>query len=121
MTELYWISILDPLCNLSTIVFIISLFTTLICGIFTLVNVDESCYSVLFKHTVKEYRNVSLVVLLISSVLVIFVPTSKDAYMIYGVGGTIDYLQSNDTAKKLPDKCIIALDKFVSEYTDSIK
>ena len=35
----------------------------------------------------------------------------NDALLIYGVGGTIDYVKSNKTAKQLPDKCIKALDK----------
>lgn len=28
------------------------------------------------------------------------------------LGGTIDYIKSNDTAKQLPDKCVKALDKY---------
>lgn len=43
--------------------------------------------------------------------LMIFVPSTESLYVIYGVGGTIDYLKSNDTAKQLPDKAIVALDK----------
>ena len=31
--------------------------------------------------------------------------------MIIGIGGTIEYLKSNDTANKLPDKVIMAIDK----------
>ena len=38
--------------------------------------------------------------------------------MIYGIGGTIDYIKSNDTAKQIPDKCINALDKFIDEYVN---
>lgn len=36
--------------------------------------------------------------------------------MIYGVDGTIEYLESNETAKQLPDKSIEALDKLLDEY-----
>jgi hypothetical protein len=32
---------------------------------------------------------------------------------IYGIGGTIDYLKSNETAKRIPDKCIKALDLYI--------
>ena len=35
--------------------------------------------------------------------------------MIYGLGGTLDYIKSNEVAKQLPDKCIIALDKYLEE------
>jgi len=52
----------------------------------------------------------------------VFVPTTSEAYMIYGVGGTIDYLKENPTAKQLPDKVITALDKWVdSQFEDESK
>lgn len=47
----------------------------------------------------------------------IFIPTKNEALLIYGVGGTIDYIKSNDTAKQLPDKCVKALDKWVENLT----
>jgi len=52
----------------------------------------------------------------------VFIPTKKDALLIYGVGGTIDYIKQNPTAKQLPDKCVKVLDKWVDNWsTDSIK
>ena len=55
----------------------------------------------------------------------IFTPTTKEALAIYGIGGTIDYIKQNPTAKQIPDKCINALDKWVDswgvEKKDSIK
>ena len=47
----------------------------------------------------------------------VFTPTEKEMYAIYGIGGTIDYLKSNEKAKQLPDKCIDAL----TRYVDSIE
>lgn len=38
--------------------------------------------------------------------------------LIYSIGGTIDYIKSNEKAKQLPDKCLQALDKYL---TDEIK
>jgi hypothetical protein len=38
--------------------------------------------------------------------------------MIYGVGGTIDYIKSNDTAKQLPDKVVSALDKYLDSLNE---
>ena len=50
--------------------------------------------------------------------VVVFVPTKRDALIIAGVGGTIEYLKSNETATQLPDKAVKALDKLVDEYLD---
>jgi hypothetical protein len=42
-----------------------------------------------------------------------FLPTTKEALMIYGLGGTIDYVKNNDKAKELPDKVVDALTRYV--------
>lgn len=47
----------------------------------------------------------------------LFIPTTNQALLIYGVGGTIDYIKSNGTAKQLPDKCVKALDKYLDNLT----
>ena len=41
--------------------------------------------------------------------------------MIYSVGGTIDYIKTNKTAKEIPDKCIQAIDLFLEEYNNDNK
>ena len=44
--------------------------------------------------------------------------------MIYGIGGTIDYIKSNDKSRQIPDKVINVIDKWLSEYehkNDTIK
>lgn len=69
----------------------------------------------IYKQTLVGARK-TVIPFIISMLLFIFVPTKKDALLIWGVGGTIDYIKSNDTAKQLPDKCIQVLDKFVDEY-----
>ena len=47
--------------------------------------------------------------------------SKNEVLLIYGVGGTIDYIKSNDTAKQLPDKCIKALDKRVENLNEEKK
>lgn len=43
----------------------------------------------------------------------ILTPTTKEALLIFGVGGTIDYIKNNEVVKQLPDKCVDALDAWV--------
>lgn len=57
----------------------------------------------------------------VAILLHIFVPTTKEALLIYGVGGAIDYVQSNETIKKLPDKAVEALDKYLDELNKDEK
>lgn len=49
----------------------------------------------------------------------ILTPTTKEALLIYGVGGTIDYIKSNETINQLQDKCVKALDAWVDSLTDN--
>lgn len=64
------------------------------------------------------YFKRSIIATLVLIVINIFIPTKNEALLIYGVGGTIDYIKSNDKAKQLPDKCIIALDKWVENLNE---
>jgi hypothetical protein len=85
--------------------------------------VDENWLS--FKKYCRKFRNVLLPVFIVGILGTGFCPTKNDMLLIYGVGGSIDYLRNNPTAQKLPDKCIEALDAWVDELfpekKDSIK
>lgn len=51
----------------------------------------------------------------ISLLLCCFIPSAKEMYAIYGIGGVIDYVKGNEKAKELPDKVIDTLDKYLNE------
>lgn len=115
MSELYWLTRFDGLNKLGLIMLFISLafFCTMVIFFFaSLEDKDEDGITL-----VKKGMKVSFPIFIVGLLMVIFIPTTKQALLIYGIGGTIDYLKSNDTAKQLPDKYIKALDKWVDEYT----
>lgn len=112
MIELYWITRLPAINGALMFVFIISFIVT--CVLFFNWLEDES--GIVRKHLIRSF-----LVSCTSLVLYVFTPSEKQAYMIYGVGGTIDYLKSNETAKQLPDKCIQALDKIMDNYLEKDK
>ena len=63
----------------------------------------------------KKKANKLLIIGFISVLLCCFIPSTKEMYAIYGIGGVIDYVKGNEKAKKLPDKVIDALDKYLNE------
>ena len=69
---------------------------------------------------VKVFKR-SVMVLAISLMGVIVFPSKKELLLIYGVGITLDYIQENETAKQLPDKCIEALNIWVESLTETKK
>lgn len=128
MNEIYWITRFDSFHCLGIAMFWISL---LLFNIFWLISISEDdwtgrdCCTERQKRILRRGARYSVISFFIGLILWVFVPTQKEALLIYGVGGTIDYIKQNPTAKQLPDKCIKALDKWVDswalEQNDSIK
>lgn len=118
MSTLYWINVLGSLNDVCMIIFEISVLfgiTFFLVTIFHKDDIKEDLSKVGYKRFVKV-RNTNYIVLIISTLVLVFLPTKNQLYIIYGVGGTIDYLKDNPTAKELPDKCIKALDTWVDNF-----
>lgn len=123
MNEIYWITRLDSIHTVCSAFVFISIFAVI-----------AFIIGIAVKEINKEYKEEKgfdldwaigkgvakvtkpFVILGIIALLAnMFVPTTKEALLIYGVGGAIDYVQSNETIKKLPDKAVEALDKYLDE------
>lgn len=114
MSEIYWITRLDGL----RIFFIIAV----VCAIIAVVVMSAICYESYIEED-KQFHRKTITKLVIgiacSAMALVFLPTSNEALMIWGVGGSIDYLKANETAKQLPDKCIQALDAWVESINEN--
>ena len=128
MNEIYWITRFDSLHCLGIAMFWISLVLFNALWLISISTDDwtgKDCCTEKQKHRLRKGASYSVITFIIGLILWIFIPTQKEAFLIYGVGGTIDYLKQNPTAKQLPDKCINALDKWIDdlgiERKDSVK
>ncbi len=122
MSELYWITVLGHISCVTGILSAVSFVALTVLIVSCIVNYFNSCTSAEdFKKMVKITKITGIFAILIT-VLTIFVPSTKEALLIYGVGETVDYIRQNPTAKQLPDKCIKVLDKLADSQleTDSI-
>ena len=128
MNEIYWITRLDAICDFLTTIAVVSFLISVVIGAFAMYNIfaaDDyeeggkyyNCHMQRFKIFLNYFKR-SIIVTLVLFVINIFIPTKNDALLIYGVGSTIDYIKSNETAKQLPDKCIKALDKWVDNLNE---
>ena len=119
MNEIYWMTRLD---DVKVLIGFIIAFTViaLFFGIISIMfnsdrhNDDEKC----MYNTGKKITIISSIIVFVFSIGTCLIPNTNDAYMIYGLGGTIDYIKSNETSKQLPDKYIIALDKYLEEINN---
>jgi hypothetical protein len=66
----------------------------------------------------KKWVPATIAVLSVALVLDFFIPNRNDMLLIYGLGGTIDYVQSNDKAKQLPDKAVEALNRYLDTINE---
>lgn len=120
MNELYWITRFDAIDKASMFFAIFSalaVFGSLVAYFMSDPDYEGKCSL----KTVKKVFKIFAPIFFISCLLQIFVPTTKEAFAIWSIGGTIDYLKSNEKGTQLPEKCIDALDKFISEYTGDDK
>ena len=131
MNEIYWITRLDTICKFLSAVAVVCFIISTVTGIFAMFNRFEAddyeeggkyynCHMQKFKMFLSYFKR-SIFVAIIACLINFFIPTTNEALMIYGVGGTIDYIKSNETAKQLPDKCIKALDKWVDNMNEENK
>lgn len=117
MNEIYWLQVIG---NISEFSMTALVFTLIVLVILTIVYFSIDVYDDddRAKQTaIIKWLRRSAVAIAISMVGVVFIPSDKELMAIYGLGGTIDYIKSNDKAKQLPDKCIDAL----TRYVDSIE
>ena len=115
MWELYFITRIGVIHDLTIPVSIVSIFTAIVCYIISIGEDEytgETCTE-WQKSKLRKFANKMFIVFGISITINTITPTTEQAYLIYGVGSTIDYIQNNPKAKQLPDKCIDALSRWV--------
>ena len=116
MKELYFISVLGGL-KIGSLIII-----GLACLIIFIIVLNISVGDI--NEEMAKYKKPAIYMLAIGLFMNIIIPSKSDLFMIYGIGGTIDYIKSNDKSIQIPDKVINVIDKWISEYehkNDTIK
>lgn len=113
MWELYLISRCDAILTAFVIVAVVAIFVLAVSGIDYASNGKGELNSRCFKYCP--------IILSIFGTLAILTPSKEDALLIFGLGSTIEYIQSNEKAQELPDKCVEALDAWLDSLKDKEK
>lgn len=120
MTEIYWITRLGVVADIFQIFWALSLIVAcvvvLICCIARAAGDEDFQFKKLGGY-IKRFAFAFAFL----TIGVLFVPDKKQLMAIYGIGGTIDYIKSNDKAKELPDKCVEALMRYVESIENENK
>lgn len=116
MSDLYWIFTLGGLHDFFVACLVISIGMSFSFFIITAIADSEGD-----KDTQEKALNIaaaSFIVVILSTLLMIMIPSKKELYVIYGAGSAIEYLKSNPNAKELPDKCIKALERWADSVNE---
>lgn len=113
MNELYWISRCAIVNEIAQIVIFGGLIAAGALGLWFLIFYLEYDFDSEKWKNIRPWFKGIAVVCSVATLFYAFVPSKEEMYLILGVGGTIDYIQSSDKAKQLPDKCIDAIDAWV--------
>lgn len=120
MNEFYWLTRLDGIRVVMTVMLIVSAVVSVVCVVVYIVEgleEDEEYMS----NILGKFLKIFIPMFLLSAVARVFIPSTNEALMIWGVGGTIDYIKGNEKIKQIPDKCIDALDMWVNRLTEKEK
>ena len=111
MKELYFINLIGNINIAAWVIFGVLCSAAFVIGIaYFIDDIDDV--------NIKKLSKPMIIVASICLVLGILIPTKKDAYIIYGFGSVVDYIQENDEAKQLPDKTVKMLNALADKYTE---
>ena len=110
MKLIYFAKVLDGISILSCVGMILFSCLIVVCFIAFLSEYEEER-----EHRAIRWGKKCLWGALACAVVAIFCPSQRDFYEIYGIGKTIDYIESNEQAKQLPDKVVNALDAWLDD------
>ena len=116
MNEIYWITRLDGIVTLAGMLCVVSTIAFILLAV--LAFVDREDEMVMSGKRRRQWCRGSVIVLAISALMCLFVPGSKQAMLIWGIGQTVDYIQENEAVKELPDKCVEALEVWLESLTE---
>lgn len=112
MKELYFLTILDGVNSF------LSAATGIGLAIGIIAIVAYGLIHLIEERNIPAMKNWGIVLLSLGAsfgLINVFIPTTEQAAMIYGVGTVVDYVQNNEDIQKLPDKCAQALDMWVDK------
>lgn len=117
METIYWLQVLGNVANLGVALLTLAMAVFVVSLIVVCAYHADDDETKTYDFAVKLLKRSALAIG-IGLVIVVFVPSEKQFYAIYGVGGTIDYIKSNETARQLPDKVVNALDRWVDSQIE---
>lgn len=114
METMYWITRLDAIYIMFSVILAFSIIGTLV-----FIGAKITNKAAYFETDREQSGKIAhgmiafVVMLPISAAAVVFIPDTKEALVIYGIGETLEWINENDNANQLPDKAVEALNLYL--------
>lgn len=105
MNEIYWLTRVGTISNIGYVMLVLSIVALVTVPLWIDMMGLEEREGFNLKTAIKSIFATGIIGLII----VAFVPTKQDMYLIYGLGSVVEYVQGNDKAKEIPDKAVEAI------------
>lgn len=99
--QMYWLLKLDNIMNISTLVFMLSMFAFVLCFVLCAIYEGDGCYEDAYKK-LRRVRNVSFWFVLFFGSIMTFLPTTKQLAAIY----VIPALANNERVQSIGNKTL---------------
>lgn len=114
MNEIYWLTRVSTINDIGGIMAAVSAICLAFSPVLFMVAEDDLADWIKPRVMIKW-----LISMFITGLLIIaFVPTRKDLYLIYGLGTVIDYAKGNEKVKEIPDKAVEAIIEWMEVNKD---
>jgi hypothetical protein len=116
MEELYILSLIGKFNSLLQAVLGISLAFTVfsfICWSASKCSDSSTKDREFYNKYIRLKAKAALAIAIISALLLVALPTKEEAFLIYGGGTVIDYMQNSEEVKKIPDNAVKALNTWL--------
>lgn len=117
MIEIYWIEMLD---GINFLLILTGIIILIVAAIMIATSFGGEDYDKKYEDDL-SLRKGGIKMLFLSLILFIIcalIPNTRQAYRIYDVSATINYLKDNEEAKQLPDKGNKVVNKWVDDYLE---
>ena len=116
MKEIYFFTIIGNIEFIAVRIAVASLLVWISTLLWWIIIEEAQEQTVQLKRLLKKVA----IIFFVSATIATFTPDRKELLMIYGLGGTIDYLKKNKEAAKLPDAVVHKLVEWLdAEQEDS--
>lgn len=112
MDEMYWITRVDGILIFGKSILALSLIFIVCCSL-VYITIDDELNEE--KRIISKMLKVSITTILFSLLVVLFLPSKKELYLIYGLGSVVEHMRGNDKMEEIPDKAIDAIMEYLEE------